>query len=591
MELIMGILLPDATRSQLGTDWKDSLRQLERFGFSGLQHEKTVVSSVTTSWGVDWDEELVARDLMQNFFDANRDQVSEIKVTTAEGTVTVSAPSQYDLERLYFLGSEKGAEDVGQYGEGFKAAATCVLRSGGTFLAAASGRKVLRIRVDSRPAGGTQLYPLVYDYFTSAEEIPGNRLIIDGVAPELGRTVEGGLTNFFYEGNPLIGREELADYGRSFVVYRSRTSDGHIFYRNLKRGEIPGIPLVLVLNKKYDRIEKKIQSDRDRKAFGEEMRNVFYSLWAQYFFTGDPARQRVVVEAARPCWERGDGHPLLAEIARRKRWAAMSFAPCWQKVFGDRYFSRSTAKNPAESLRYQTVERQWEKEGRRALPGYFTAFGVPSAASYLAEQEERAQQEAAQNGQHAPSPAEQSGIALLGEVVRGLAPEMMSVFEKGRTSYTVAKTEALLGQLKKGRAYRSREVFLAEAVFESDFAQALAAFLHEHAHIFGYDGSRGFTDALTELLENVVRFRDSLGVQESKWETIRSAVAQERRARGQAREIPAGELLEAMNESQLRHLLQQLPPTALNHLLQRFPHESQVHCGRAANNASVNREV
>jgi hypothetical protein len=575
----MGILLPDATRGPAGTDWQDSLRQLGRFGFGGLQHEKTVVSSVTTSWGVEWDEELVARDLMQNFFDANRDQVSEIKVTTAGGTVTVSAPSYYDLERLYFLGSEKGPDDVGQYGEGFKAAATCVLRSGTAFLAAASGRKVLRIRVDNQPAGGTHLYPLVYDFFTSPQQIPGNRLIIGGATARLARAMEHGLTNFFYDRNPLIGQEELAEYDRSFVVYRSRTSDGHIFYRNLKRGEIPGIPLVLVLNKKYNRIEKKIRSDRDRNAFGEEMRNVLYSVWAQYFFTGNPARQRVVVEAARPCWERGEGHPLLAEIARRTRWPATSSAPGWQRVFADRYFSRSTAKDPAESLRYQTVERQWEKDGRRALPGYFTAFGVPSAAAYLAEQEERAQQEAARNGQHVPSPAEQSGIALLAKVVRGLAPEIMSVFDKGRTSYTVAKTEALLGQLKKGRGYRSREVFLAEAVFESDFSRALAVFLHEHAHIFGHDGSRGFTDALTELLENVVRFRDSLGVQESKWETIRSAVAQERRARGQAREIPAGELLEAMNESELRRLLQQLPPTALDHLLERFPDESQVPCG------------
>ena len=39
-----------------------------------------------------------------------------------------------------------------------------------------------------------------------------------------------------------------------------------------------------------------------------------------------------------------------------------------------------------------------------------------------------------------------------------------------------------------------------------DFSEALAVFLHEHAHIFGYDGHRGFTDALTELIEAVVRF-------------------------------------------------------------------------------------
>jgi hypothetical protein len=569
--LIMGIRRANVTGLQVSEDWKDSLLQLEQCGFSGLQHERTVVSSVTTSWGVDWDEELVARDLMQNFFDANRDQVADVAVTTTGSTVTVSAPSSYDLERLYFLGSEKGPEDIGQYGEGFKAAATCVLRSGTTFLAAASGRKVLRIRVDNQPAGGTNLYPLVYDFFTSPKEIPGNRLIIGGASAKLARAMESGLTHFVYEGNPLIGPEELAEYDRSFVVYRSRTSDGHIFYRNLKRGEIPGLPLVLVLNKQYDRIEKKIRSDRDRNAFGEEVRDVLYGIWAQYFFRGITSRQRVAVEAARPCWERGEGHPLLAKIASYLRWWHPSSAPTWQEVFTDRYYVRSTAKDPTEALRYQTVERQWEKLGRRALPGYFKAFGLPSAATHIAEQEEKARQEAARNGRRAPSPAEKDGIALLTVTVRGLAPEIMSIFDQGRTSYTVAKTEALLGELKKGRGYRSREVFLAEAVFESDLPRALAVFLHEHAHIFGHDGSRGFTDALTELLENVIRFRDSLGVQESKWEAVRSAVVEERRARGRAREIPPGERLEAMNEYELRHVLQQLPPTALDHLLQRLP--------------------
>ena len=41
---------------------------------------KTLTSSVTTAWGVDWDEVYIARDLMQNFFDANRGRVSEIRV-------------------------------------------------------------------------------------------------------------------------------------------------------------------------------------------------------------------------------------------------------------------------------------------------------------------------------------------------------------------------------------------------------------------------------------------------------------------------------------------------------------------------------
>ncbi len=561
-------------------DWKDSLQKLESLGFRNLRHKKTLVSSVTTSWGVDWDEQLIARDLMQNFFDADRTRVGEIQVKTVGGAITVSAPTSYDLERLYYLGSEKGPEDVGQYGEGFKAAATCILKEGTTFLVAASGQHVLRIRVDDQPAAGTQLHPLVYDFFASPEDVQGNRLIIGGTTTKFARAMQGGLANFFYEGNPFIGEELVAEYDRSFVVYRSGTSDGHIFYRQLKRGDIPGIPLVLVLNKQYERIEKKIQNDRDRNAFGEELRNLFYGVWAQYFFKGRLARQRVVLEAARACWERGEGHPLLAEIAGRTHYRQTWPAAAVEEVFGSRFFARSVPRDPSSSLRYQTVEKQWGKAARRALPGYFTAFGVPSAATYLADLDEKVKQEAALAGQRAPSPAERRAIGLLAELVRSMAPEMMSVLDKSRTTYTVAKTEAILGELKKGRSYRSREVFLAEEVFEADFARALAIFLHEHAHIFGCDGSRGFTDALTELLETVIRFRESLAAQEATWNAIRRAVATERRRQDRARRLPARQRLERLDEAELRELLRQLPSGVLDHLLQQ--HDTALASSRTA---------
>ena len=82
---------------------------------------RTLVSSVTTAWGVDWDERLIARDLMQNFFDANRAALREVRVTVDGANVRVSAPAAFNLEQLFYLGSEKGEDDIGQYGEGFKA--------------------------------------------------------------------------------------------------------------------------------------------------------------------------------------------------------------------------------------------------------------------------------------------------------------------------------------------------------------------------------------------------------------------------------------------------------------------------------------
>src|SRR5206468_4582700 len=112
-----------------------------------LRHMRTLTSSVTTAWGVNWDQLYIARDIMQNFFDGNRDRLSEVSVRVDGGDVCIVAPSPFNLERLFFLGSEKGPDDVGQYGEGFKVAATCLLRDHRVELFAASGKDFLRLRI------------------------------------------------------------------------------------------------------------------------------------------------------------------------------------------------------------------------------------------------------------------------------------------------------------------------------------------------------------------------------------------------------------------------------------------------------------
>jgi hypothetical protein len=94
----------------------------------------------------------------------------------------------------------------------------------------------------------------------------------------------------------------------------------------------------------------------------------------------------------------------------------------------------------------------------------------------------------------------------------------------------------------------------------------LATFLHEHAHIFGYDGSRGFTDAQTGLLETVVRHRHELDHYEADWEGVRASVQCERAASGGNGEEGWDDWLSAMDENGLRALIARLPPVVLKRL-------------------------
>jgi hypothetical protein len=109
-----------------------------------------------------------------------------------------------------------------------------------------------------------------------------------------------------------------------------------------------------------------------------------------------------------------------------------------------------------------------------------------------------------------------------------LAPATASVFANRHTNYFVGRTDVLLGQLKQARSYRSRDVYFSEHVFTSPFATALAVFLHEHSHVFGFDGQRGFSDSLTELLEEVVLHRQSFDALELRWMSIADSIKQSR---------------------------------------------------------------
>jgi cupin superfamily acireductone dioxygenase involved in methionine salvage len=160
-------------------------------------------------------------------------------------------------------------------------------------------------------------------------------------------------------------------------------------------------------------------------------------------------------------------------------------------------------------------------------------------------------------------------LSVLKGVVRELDPNLARFFDDRKANYSVADTETLLGELKQERGYHSLEIFFSSQSFLKDFPEALAIFLHEHAHIFGYDGSRGFTDALTGLLEAVVRHRQQIEVYEAQWEAARNSVLQDRaRNHESMSEKSVEEVLSAMSPTELKALLLKIPPVAVRRAME-----------------------
>ena len=73
---------------------------LEAPGVTKAEYTKSIQSSVTTSWGVAWNADYVARDIIQNFRDSNLTEIESIKIKTKNDQIVVSAKSTFDLRKL-----------------------------------------------------------------------------------------------------------------------------------------------------------------------------------------------------------------------------------------------------------------------------------------------------------------------------------------------------------------------------------------------------------------------------------------------------------------------------------------------------------
>jgi hypothetical protein len=82
--------------------WTTSEARIKQFVVGGeVRYLHAETSSVTTAWGANWSETVIACDIRQNPYDADRSRIDDIYIESDGPDVTVSAPSGYNLQRLF----------------------------------------------------------------------------------------------------------------------------------------------------------------------------------------------------------------------------------------------------------------------------------------------------------------------------------------------------------------------------------------------------------------------------------------------------------------------------------------------------------
>ncbi|MFN7888665.1 MAG: hypothetical protein ACK5OC_00110 [Pirellula sp.] len=437
-----------------------------------------------------------------------------------------------DLDQAFFLGSVKSAEtgDIGFFGEGLKVASLCLLRDFHVNLVIASGSEAVKISI-AEEIGVVGLRPLRYQFYhlSNDHRSTGTRLIIEGADEALHEAFASAHMNFFYPEHPILGDSIAGNMDAVYVARTKNGASGAIFYRHLKRANLE-LPIVLAINKPYKTIDKLTSRDRDRNAFGDKLRSAFYRTITTSGVLSDPGALREVLEHCNLFWEQG--HPLLGTLLGRDNLPHYRFSD----LFSDRYFAKniriSSLLDSSQLVPVREIEQTWRSSGRKELPHYFRNVGVPTAIDEYEQQQRNARAEAERklNAQRrGPSVAEKACISLLEEAIRDFDPSLAQVTLRG-VSYLIADTESLLGAWQRSRGYRSREIYLASKLFDGPFRTAFATHLHECSHLFGHDGSRGFTDALTQLIEAIAQRPSRLRGYARRWSKLRSSIRVERLA-------------------------------------------------------------
>ena len=512
---------------------------------------------ITDQWGVVWDETETVRDFIQNFVDANR--VKDIKIQIEGKTVKISAPAEFDHKQLVYFYSDKAnnPDTIGQYGEGFKASLLNAMRNWNCTVEMYVGDKKLSFYFKALEIGESDNRVIMCE-ISNAEPVTGTLLVVKNCSSRLLTEFKFGLKHFYYRGNPLFGDCIIDDRYDDIQVYKSTEENcGYLFYGKLIRAKL-NLPLVIVCSKKYKRIDEKIKFDRDRKAFTQEVKE---SLIKYIFNTLKYVVLDELLLHVKDFWIKGDNDLAIIAETRHIRWNQE--IPI-NKIFPENYYAKESYPHYSDSNSFllspliKEITDGYRVSKYNCCPRYMAKFGMKTP-DYIARQRmiER-QKNITDLYSRDLTLLEKQGIDLLSDFIRKLSADLYNCYKNA--VYTIGENDEVIGELKEKRNYRDQHIFLNKVFFGFSFNDALAILLHEWSHLYGSDGSRSFSDALTGFISLILKKEKVLEELKSyvdKWKEISEKIQDERK--DASINTSLDDLFSALSKEKLTEILASIP--------------------------------
>ncbi len=437
--------------------------------------------NLLASYGVDWDAQTFVRDIVQNFFDAAPDFADvRIDVRPTERVVRIEGPTQFSLEYLRYIGatSKSSGRFAGQFGEGFKVCALVGLRDFGLEITAGAGTWRIAPAFETVSLGEE----LVYRQWSDVE-IAGAFVELHGCSDELLSLFAESKRFFRWPGNPRFGECLFSD-GEVHLYRAAHASGGEVYYGKQLRAELgPDVPFTFCVDSLA-----KLRKDRDRRALTRVQRdNVVRAVAARLPF----AAARQVIHGLKHKWSTGS-YTLEALVG------GLQVDPL--------FFPEHTIEFPPEWVAAES-SASWAEAN-----AYARRSGYKVGVSYLARVGMRSAYDVWRND---TAWVEDGQLDVVQRARRDL------LLWAGKWLHTGSFPQVKLARMSNRRGeHRGDAIVLNVLLLGGDFSEALSVYLHELCHEYGRDGDARFSDALTAMLQVMVREAKMVSCFQEAWQTL-----------------------------------------------------------------------
>lgn len=449
---------------------------------------------ILTTYDVRWDKEKTARDVWQNFFDANRhtlDGINPLAVQNPDGSATfsINGMAEYDYQHLLHLGGSTKTGDLqsaGGFGEGAKIVPLILLRDfGAQEVVYESKDWKVTFYLDKVKDYGNEDNPALGLYY-EVEKVPyqgGSRFKVVLPDQEIARLFAKSKNLFYYSENPNFQNPDYENEVGGFRIHVGRK--GNIYEAGQCRQYHPydkeksayqNIEDITLWTK-----QKAFDADRDRSGIDKAAvdRKVIDTLVRSM----DSESINKIIMDNPDLWHKaqnlGIGSSLLESLCReydsRRKMGMESL------IFPDQYV--------ASDLGALSFREEMQKAGYIFCSGSLSKVGMITATERFLKMQEHKKLE--------PTEKEQRKINLLQDFVRQILEEdvpQVWLFSK------VDEKSIIHGQ------YTKEFVWMSQESLSGEFTDAVETYIHEISHESGKGHDTQFAYTLDANVKKALEY-------------------------------------------------------------------------------------